>query len=170
VEFRNKFVWLAVPALALCLNNGCYSSANPPKTVLLCGFENLSEEPLGNQPLDPPVSLKKPSVNGDDFGWSTGGYVALTPWNKFASQGKWCAQARFTVPADFKGVSETARLTSWEAGMTLSPDTATKLAATDWSPYGVLAVDFYNPDPVAYQAFLRITDSHSNTTTPASTP
>jgi hypothetical protein len=160
---RPRWISLAGLAFLLSLNAGC-SPVNPPKTVLLCGFENLPEPGMSGQPLDPPVSLKKPAYEGDDYGWATGGYVELQPWPKFATQGKYSARARFTVPSDFKSLSQTARLTSWEAGMTLTRDTATKLSTTDWSPYAILAVDFYNPDPKEYQAFLRVTDSHSNVT------
>lgn len=164
-HFQMKFFLVGLWTL-VALNGGCMSS-KPPKTVLLCGFENLPEAGLSGKPLDPPVSLKKPNYHGDDFGWETGGYVDMEPWQKFSTQGKNCAKVRFTVPGDYKSLSQTARLTSWEAGMKLSPSTPTRLSTTDWSSYTVVAVDFYNPEPREYQAMIRVTDSHSNMTVTA---
>lgn len=154
--------------LSMCLVSimaavaGCGGSAGKGKTVVLNGFEKQPDPSASRQVYDLVESLKKPDLPVDDYGWATSGYVDLEPFNKYATQGKITAKARFTVPGDFKKADRKPK--SWEAGMTLSTETPTKLAETDWSGYRFLAIDIYNPENREYQASLRVVDSHSNVT------
>ena len=144
--------------------SGCQVQA-APKTVLLCGFENRPN-PEANS-LDPLSHFKYPVSQANDYLWETSDYVILEPFNKLASQGRWCAKARFTVPGDLKVVTPDKKPKSWEAGMTLSTESGTKLSTTDWSPYHALTIDIYNPADKEYQAYLRVGDIHSKITATA---
>jgi hypothetical protein len=155
---------LFIVAGALVGLSGCGEALAQPKTVVLCSFEKVPDPSVSRQVYDLVEALKKPDLPVDDYGWSTSGYVAMEPFPKYATQGKFTAQAKFTVPGDFKKVKPK----TWEAGMTLSTDTPTKLAVTDWSPYKLLVVDVYNAEDKEYQAFLRFSDSAGNLTETAS--
>jgi hypothetical protein len=163
--------FLRIPFLLFCAAlavvvflAGCKAQA-APKTVLLCGFEN-TPNPEANS-LDPLSHFQHPINQANDYLWDTSNYVVLEPFNKLASQGKYCAKSRFTIPGDLRVITPDKKPKSWEAGMTLSTESGTKLSATDWSPYRSVSLDIYNPEDKEYQAYLRIGDVHSKITVTA---
>ena len=150
--------------LSFGLATGCRVQA-APKTVLLCGFENIPN-PEANS-LDPTTHFFHPRNMANDYLWSTSNYVVLVPEKKFATQGKYCAKARFTVPGDIQSNTTGAKAKSWEAGMTLSLESQTKLAVSDWSTYKQVSLEVFNPEDREYQAWLRIGDTHAKVTASA---
>jgi hypothetical protein len=141
---------------------GCGQAQSQAKTKVLCSFEKIPDPSASRQVYDLVESLKKPDLPVDDYGWATSGYVEIEPFNKYATQGKTSAKVRFTVPADFKKADKKPKV--WEAGMTLSTETPTKLDTTDWSAFKLLAVDVYNTEDTEYQARLRVVDAYGNVT------
>jgi hypothetical protein len=150
---------MLVMAAAVGLLAGCGQAQSQAKAVVLDSFEKAPDPSVSRQVYDLAESLKKPELPVDDYGWITSGYVSLEPFNKYATQGKLAAKARFTVPGDFKKPGQQPK--TWEAGMTLSTDSPTKLEVTDWASFKFLAIDVFNPDNKEYQGYLRVTDSHS---------
>jgi hypothetical protein len=138
---------------------GCGQAQSQFKTVVLDSFEKAPDPSVSRQVYDLAESLKQPELPVDDYSWITSGYVSLEPFKKYATQGKLSAKARFTVPSDFKKAGQQPK--TWEAGMTLSTESPTKLGTTDWGAFKFLAVDVYNPDDKEYQGYLRVIDSHS---------
>ncbi len=160
------FKWFLGAGLAasLAFLGSGMARAAVTKIALLCGFENQPQS--GVQNLDPISVLSHPLTAPNDYAWNTGGYASLTPFKKYATQGRTCAEVRFTTPLDFlsPGDKNHPLPSTWEAGMTLSTDSATKLPVTDWSPYAELEVDVYNPGEEQYQPFLKVTDAYSHVT------
>jgi len=109
----------------------------------ICSFETLpSDKAIG------------------DFDWETHGYVSLTQFKKYATKGKFSAQAAFSVPADFLGTTQAAKVDSWIAGMTMGIDTLSKLKITDWSAYKKFGVDIYVPDDKTRDFYIKFTDEN----------
>lgn len=162
--FRLQTLFLAAAVLVLPWLAGCAAQA-APKIVLLCGFENIPNPDAVS--LDPLTHFQYPNNPANDYLWDTSNYVVLEPFLKFATQGKYCAKARFTVPGDLKAANQGQKPKSWEAGMTLSTESGTKLSVTDWSPYKNLSLDIYNPEDKEYPVYLRVGDIHSKVTVTA---
>jgi len=161
VDSKRVFGALVLAAL-LAGMAGCSKDAAQAKTLVLNSFEKAPDPSVSRQVYDLAESLKKPELPVDDYAWETSGYVSLEPFNKYATQGKTSAKARFTIPGDFKKPGQKPK--TWEAGMTLSTDSPTKLPATDWAAFKFLAIDVYNTENTEYQGYLRVIDSHSNLT------
>jgi hypothetical protein len=139
---------IIISALSILL---CGCGAQPGKKALLkqqgllCSFETLpSETAIG------------------DFDWETNGYVKLEQIKKYATQGKFSAQAVFSVPVDFMTSTKAARVTSWIAGMTMDINTLTQLKVTDWSQYKKFGVDIYQPDNAQRNLFIQFLDAAGN--------
>jgi hypothetical protein len=129
----------------------CGCGAQPGKKALLkkqgllCSFETLpSETAIG------------------DFDWETGGYVKLEQIKKYATNGKFSAQAIFAVPADFLTTTKAARVTTWIAGMTMNINTLTQLKVTDWGQYKKFDVDIYSPDNTQRTLYIQFLDANGN--------
>ncbi len=159
---HRRMLGMLVMAAAVGLLAGCGQAQSPAKTLLLDSFEKAPDPSVSRQVYDLAETLKKPELPVDDYSWITSGYVSLEPFNKYATQGKLAAKARFTVPADFQKPGQQPK--TWEAAMTLSTESPTKLEATDWAGFKFLAVDVFNPDNREYQGYLRVTDAHSAVT------
>jgi len=111
------------------------------KKGLLCSFEVLpSETAIG------------------DFDWNTNGYVAISQFRRYATNGKHSCQAVFSVPSDFMPAAQAAKVKSWEAGMTMSIDTLTRLKVTDWSMFRRFGVDVYSADEEERVFYIKFND------------
>lgn len=141
----NKVVIISSCMLLLLLTSG----AKPGKKALLkqqgllCSFETVaSETAIG------------------DFDWQTNGYVKLEQFKKYASNGKYTAQAIFSVPLDFMPAAKAAKVKSWISGMTLDINTLTRLKVTDWSEYKKFGVDVYVPDNTQRDFYIKLLDAN----------
>lgn len=138
---------LIIAAVSIILLAGCGAKINKKallkKQGLLCSFETVaSETAIG------------------DFSWETYDYVRLEQIKKYASNGKYTAQAIFSVPADFKTTTQAAKVTSWISAMTLSINTLTPLKVTNWSEYKKFGVDIYVPDSIQRDFFIKLLDAN----------
>jgi hypothetical protein len=138
---------LIIIAASAMLFAGCGAQLNKKALLkqqgLLCSFEIVpSETAIG------------------EFDWDTGGYVKLEQFKKYATNGKFTAQAIFSVPADFMTTTKAARVSSWISGMTMSINTLTKLKVTDWGQYKKFGVDIYSPDNVQRDFFIKLLDAN----------
>lgn len=115
------------------------------KQGLLCSFETLPSE----------------TAYGD-FDWETNGYVRLEQIKKYATNGKFSAQAIFAVPVDFMTTTKAARVTTWIAGMTMDINTLTQLKVTDWSQYKKFDIDIYQPDNLQRNLYIQFLDAGGN--------
>jgi len=139
---------------ALLLLAGCAAKPETKAMLkergLLCSFETIpSETAIG------------------DFDWETSGYVKLEQFKKYASNGKFTAQAIFSVPSDFMPADKAAKVKSWVSAMTLSISTLTRLKVTDWSKYKKFGVDVYVPDESERQFYIKLLDSYGKEYTTA---
>ncbi|HPD19236.1 MAG TPA: hypothetical protein PLF61_06190 [Candidatus Goldiibacteriota bacterium] len=112
---------------------------------LLCSFETV--------PSDTAIG---------DFDWETNGFVKLEQFKKYATNGKYSAQAIFSVPADFLPNTETAKIDQRISAMTLSISTLTRLKVTNWSEYKKFGVDVYVPDNKEREFFIKLIDNYGN--------
>jgi hypothetical protein len=113
------------------------------KQGLLCSFETVpSETAIG------------------DFDWETNGYVKLEQFKKYASNGKYTAQASFSVPADFMTTTKAAKVQNWISAMSLNINTLTRLKVTNWSEYKKFGVDVYVPDNTQRDIFIKLLDAN----------
>jgi hypothetical protein len=140
---------LILSAFTIVLFSGCGAQPNKKALLkqqgLLCSFETVpSETAIG------------------DFDWETNGYVKLEQFKKYASNGKYTAQAVFSVPADFMTTTKAAKVTSWLAGMTMDINTLTKLKVTNWSEYKKFCVDVYVPDNTQRDLNIKLLDANGN--------
>lgn len=94
-----------------------------------------------------------------DFDLETNGYVKLEQFKKYATKGKFSAKAIFSIPSDFLTTTETAKVNTWIAAITMSINTLTKLKITDWSFFKKFAVDVYVPDNVTRNFYIKIVDA-----------
>lgn len=113
------------------------------KQGLLCSFEVLPSE-----------------IAIGDFDWETNGYVKLEQFKKYASNGKYTAQATFSVAADFMSTTKAAKAKSWISTMTMNINTLTKLKVTNWSEYKKFGVDVYVPDNTQRDFFIKFLDAN----------
>ncbi|HRU38340.1 MAG TPA: hypothetical protein P5511_00580 [Candidatus Goldiibacteriota bacterium] len=139
--------FLIIIVSALLLLAGCAAKPETKQMLkergLLCSFETLpSETAIG------------------DFDWETNGYVKLEQFKKYASNGKFTAQAIFSVPTDFMPADKAAKVKSWISAMTLSISTLTRLKVTDWSKYKKFGVDVYVPDEAERKFYIKLLDSN----------
>lgn len=94
-----------------------------------------------------------------DFDLETNGYVKLEQFKKYATKGKFSAQATFSIPSDFLTTTEAAKVNTWIAAITMSINTLTKLKITDWTFFKKFAVDIYVPDNVTRNFYIKIVDA-----------
>jgi hypothetical protein len=140
---------LILSAFTILLFPGCGAQPNKKALLkqqgLLCSFETVpSETAIG------------------DFDWETNGYVKLEQFKKYASNGKYTAQAVFSVPIDFMTTTKAARVASWISCMTMNISTLTKLKVTNWSEYKKFGVDVYVPDNTQRDLFIKLLDANGN--------
>ena len=113
------------------------------KQGLLCSFEIVpSETAIG------------------EFDWETNGYVKLEQFKKYASNGKYTAQATFSVPSDFMTTTNAAKVTSWISAMTMNINTLTPLKVTNWADYKKFGVDVYVPDNTQRDFYIKLLDAN----------
>jgi hypothetical protein len=147
---NSKNALIKVLTISICttiLFAGCGAQPNKKallkKQGLLCSFEIVpSETAIG------------------EFDWETNGYVKLEQFKKYASNGKYTAQAVFSVAADFMPTTQAAKITSWISGMTMNINTLTKLKVTNWSEYKKFGVDVYVPDNTQRDLFIKFLDAN----------
>ena len=168
--------WVVVASLAWV---GCKAAAPGNKSISLCDFEKVPDLAMETGNFDPASALKKPTYPAHDFRWATSGYAKLEPFTKTDArraknkdlykmiQGKTAAQVRFSVPGDYRKAGDELFPKTWETGLTLSIDSHTPLAATDWAEYGYVAMDVDNLGKAAQKLWLRVSDSSGNITATA---
>lgn len=140
-------ILIVILALFFVITTGCGAKKTVKALLkekgLLCSFEVLpSETSIG------------------DFDWETNGFVKLEQFKKYATNGKYSAQAIFSIPADFLSTTNAAKVNEWHAGITLSISTLTKLKVTDWSKYKKFAVDIYVPDNKDRDLYIKFIDNY----------
>jgi hypothetical protein len=176
MRFGSKTKWfprLAGVALALPMAAGL--AAAQGKSVHLCDFEDIPMVKWSDTVYDIPTALKKPNYPSNDYDWNTGGYARLEPAEKREAfqaknealgrfmRGNYAVKVRFSVPSEFRVMGTEDDPQSWESGMTLSTETPTSLALTDWTNYKSISLDVYNPSQQDRQLFVRVSDSNSTT-------
>jgi hypothetical protein len=148
VNLKNALIKvLTISFCTVILFAGCGAKPNKKaelkKQGLLCSFEIMpSETAIG------------------EFDWETNGYVKLEQFKKYASNGKYTAQAVFSVPADFLTTTKAAKVTTWISAMSMSISTLTKLKVTNWSEYKKFCVDVYVPDNTSRDFFIKLLDAN----------
>lgn len=170
---QSKKVFLVAVLFSLALG-ACSKKASAGKSVSLCDFERRPNLAMESPHFDPATALKEPQYPVHDFRWSTAGYAAMDAYTKDQAKaeknkelykmlgGKGGARVRFSVPQDYKKRDERFPKT-WETGLTLSIDSQTPLALTDWSEFSYLALDVYNAG-VPQELRVRISDSQGKIT------
>lgn len=138
---------LTISVCTAVLFTGCGAKPNKKAMLkqqgLLCSFEVVPSE-----------------IAIGDFDWETNGYVKLEQFKKYASNGKYTAQATFSVPADFMTTTKAAKVKSWISGMSMSINTLTKLKVTNWSEYKKFGVDVYVPDNTQRDLYIKFLDAN----------
>ena len=132
-------------------------------TVILfagCGAQTTKKALLKKQGLLCSFEVVPSETAIGDFDWETNGYVKLEQFKKYATQGKYSAQAIFSVPVDFMTTTKAAKVTTWISAMTMDINTLTKLKVTNWSEYKKFGVDVYVPDNVERDIHIKFLDAN----------